>query len=274
MVKVKVYAKVNISLLINGVENGFHMLDSVVASASIADVISVQKSEKDSVITSSKIESIENKIYSLIGYLRSLYNIPCVSICVENNIPLGGGLGGSSADMAGVILGINELFTLNLSKQTLVDIANTTGSDTAFMLEGGCGKIINRSEVSDRFVMRSKKAVIATKGFCDTAKVFSLFDNSPQTLEYNDNSLLISALENGTSIDGLYKNVLTPCAMQINNAIREGLEVLGKGASMSGSGSSVFAFDVEKAKIEKLKELGFKVFDCEIGNFTSEVIKQ
>lgn len=274
MIKVKVYAKVNISLLINGVENGFHMLDSVVASASIADVVSVQKSESDSVKTSAKIQSIENKIFALINYMRSLYDIPCLSVEVENNIPLGGGLGGSSADMAGVILGINELFSLNLSKQSLTDIANTTGSDTAFMLEGGCGKIINRSEVTDRFIMQPKKAVIATKGFCDTAKVFALFDKSPQTLEYIDNSALISALKNGESIEGLYKNALTLSALEIAPSIAEGMEVLGKGASMSGSGSSIFAFDVSNEKIEKLKELGFKVFDCMIGNFSTEVIKQ
>ena len=51
MIKVRVFAKVNISLLVNGVDtDGYHMLDSVVASASIADVISVKKSERDEVM--------------------------------------------------------------------------------------------------------------------------------------------------------------------------------------------------------------------------------
>ena len=274
MIKVKVYAKVNISLLINGVENGFHMLDSVVASASIADVVSVQKSERDSVITSAKIESIENRIYSLISYMRALYSVPCLSVVVENNIPLGGGLGGSSADMAGVILAINELFSLNLSKQTLVDIANTTGSDTAFMLEGGCGKIINRCEVCDRFTMKPRPAIIATKGFCDTAKVFALFDASPQTLEYVDNSALICALKNGEDITGYNVNALAFAAKSINPAIEEGMEILGKGAGMSGSGSSVFAFCSDENKMKALESRGYKVLPCNIGDFRTEVIKE
>jgi 4-diphosphocytidyl-2C-methyl-D-erythritol kinase len=116
MIKVKVYAKVNISLLINGVNNGFHMLDSVVASASIADVVAVQKSEQDCVVTSAKIESIENKIYALIQYMRSLYGFPCLSVEVENNIPLGGGLGGSLGSLGG-----SAISDANCKEKWLID---------------------------------------------------------------------------------------------------------------------------------------------------------
>ena len=38
-VKIKSYAKVNLTLEITGVENGFHMLDSLVASIDLFDLI-------------------------------------------------------------------------------------------------------------------------------------------------------------------------------------------------------------------------------------------
>ena len=116
MIKVKVFAKVNLSLEINGIENGFHMLDSVVASADIVDVISLAKSETDKVEITPCYDSVKEKIYSLISFMRAKYEFECVNINIEKNIPLGGGLGGSSAPIAGVIRGIDQLFSLNLSR--------------------------------------------------------------------------------------------------------------------------------------------------------------
>jgi 4-diphosphocytidyl-2C-methyl-D-erythritol kinase len=142
------------------------------------------------------------------------------------------------------------------------------------MLEGGCGKIVNRSEVTDRFTMQPRPAVIAVKGFCDTKQVFAIYDDLPKTMEYKDNSALISALERGDDITGLNENALTVPSKTLNPAIAECMDILGVGASMSGSGSSVFAFDVDESKIQTLKERGFKVFPCFIGDFRTEVIKE
>lgn len=274
MIKVKVFAKVNLSLEINGIENGFHMLDSVVASADIVDAISLAKSETDKVEITPRHDSVKEKIYSLVSFMRAKYEFSSLSINIEKNIPLGGGLGGSSAPIAGVIRGIDQLFSLNLSKQEMVDIANNFGSDTAFMLYGGCGKIINRSSVCSEFEIQERNIVIATKGFCDTKEVFALFDNSPVTLQYINNEVLINALKNNESIDGLCVNRLIYSAIQINPAIEQGLKILGENASMSGSGSSVFAFAVTERAKDKLKESGFTVFDSKIGNYKTQVIKE
>ena len=274
MIKVKVFAKVNLSLLINGIENGFHMLDSVVASADIVDVISLVKSENDSIQITPKHDSVKDRICSLISFMREKYGFSALSINIEKNIPLGGGLGGSSAAIAGVIRGIDGLFELNLSKQEMIDIANEFGSDTAFMLYGGCGKIENRSSVCNEFEMQERSAVIATKGFCDTKQVFALYDNSPVTLQYINNEVLINALKNNESIDGLCINRLLYSAIQLNPAIAQGLKILGDNGSMSGSGSSIFAFNVDNNKKQQLKENGFTVFDCKIGNYKTQVIKE
>lgn len=275
MIKVRVFAKVNISLLVNGVDkDGYHMLDSVVASASIADVISVQKSERDEVVLSSNQSDIKNKILLLIRRMREEYGFPSVFVSVENNIPLGAGLGASSADMAGVIVAINELFSLNLSKEQRVAIADSTGCDTAFMLEGGCGKIINRSTVVDKFTMQERDAVIAVKGFSNTANVFKIYDGLPKTLQEFDNRAVIQALKNGESVTGIAVNDLTIASNTLNPNVFRAIDILGDGASMSGSGSSVFCFGASCEKVEKLKSEGFDVYSCKIGNFETTVIKE
>lgn len=275
MIKVRVFAKVNISLLVNGVDkDGYHMLDSVVASASIADVISVQKSERDEVVLSSNQSDIKNKILLLIRRMREEYGFSSVLVNVENNIPLGAGLGASSADMAGVIIALDELFNLHLSKEERVAIADSTGCDTAFMLEGGCGKIINRSTVVDKFTMQERDAVIVVKGFCNTANVFKIYDGLPKTLQEFDNSAVIQALKNGESVTGIATNDLTIASGTLNPNVFRALEIFGDGASMSGSGSSVFCFGTSCERVEKLKSEGFDVYPCKIGNFETTVIKE
>ncbi len=274
MIKVKVYAKVNISLLVNGIDKeGFHMLDSVVASANIADVVTVQKSEYDEVALSSNYHGIESKILALIIRMRKIYGFPHIKVNVENNIPLGAGLGASSADMAGVIVALDRLFKLKLSEDELVRIADSTGSDTAFMLKGGCGKIIERSSVTSRFCMKERNAVIAVKGFCNTADVFKLYDQLPKPLNEINNSAVITALENNESVEGIVVNDLTVAATMLNPEICRAIEIMG-GGCMSGSGSSVYCFDVNSDKIEMLKKEGFNVYQCKIGNFVTQVIKE
>ncbi len=272
MIKVKVYAKVNITLLINGMENGYHMLDSVVASADIADVISANESSKDSVNLSSGDTCLANKILRLIDAMRKDRSFPFVCINIENNIPLGGGLGGSSADLAGVIVALNVLFDLGYNEDELVKIADSVGSDTAFMLRGGCAKIVGRSTVTDRFVMKERECVIAIKGFCDTAKVFAIYDAQPSKCKC-DNASVISALKDGVDHGVCEPNDLLPASEKINPDVRVALDILGKGASMSGSGSSVFLFDTDPHKIHRLRSLGYNVFVTRIGNFCTDVIK-
>lgn len=247
------------------------MLDSVVASADIADVISVQKSERDEVVMSKENESIKAKILALVAKMRTEFDFAPVSISIENNIPLGAGMGGSAADMSGVIIGIDELFSLNMGRAKRIAYADSVGCDTAFMLEGGCGRIVGRSSVVDRFVCVEREVTVAVQGFCNTANVFALYDKAPIKADY-DNIALIRMLENG-QFDESAPNVLTPYSAQLNPKISEAMEILGEGARMSGSGSSVFCFGQNARKAEKLKSLGYQVFNCRIGNFCSEVIK-
>ncbi len=249
------------------------MLDSVVASANIADVISVCKSERDEVLMSAYNQSTANKILKLLFNIRKEFDFPFVRVNVENNIPLGAGLGASSADMAGVIIAVDELFSLNMGVKKRIKFADSTGCDTAFMLEGGCGRIINRSTVVDRFCMNERNAVIVVKGFCNTADVFRIYDTLPQNLREYDNSVIINALRQGEDIEGITTNVLTIASATINPNVLHAIEILGEGAMMSGSGSSVFALKYAKNQIDMLRKEGYSVFECKIGNFATQVIK-
>ena len=62
------------------------------------------------------------------------YNTTGVDIVLKKNIPLAGGLGGSSADIAAVLIGMKRLFRIDADIKKL---ASKLGSDVVYMLNGG-----------------------------------------------------------------------------------------------------------------------------------------
>ncbi len=57
-----------------------------------------------------------------------------VNAIITKRIPPGGGLGGGSSDAAGMFFGLNQLFELNLSRDTLDQLATSLGSDIPFLI--------------------------------------------------------------------------------------------------------------------------------------------
>lgn len=108
---VKINAKINLSLNVVGKEDGYHILGSVAASVDIADVITVYESKfaRCQVFQSRYRRGKIQRVCR--GYVpdKKIFPPP-VGVVVENNIPAGTGLGGSSADCAGVILAIKKAF--------------------------------------------------------------------------------------------------------------------------------------------------------------------
>lgn len=55
---------------------------------------------------------------------------------LEKNLPVGGGLGGGSSDAATVLLALNRLWDLRLSRAELLHLAPKLGADVAFFIYG------------------------------------------------------------------------------------------------------------------------------------------
>lgn len=56
------------------------------------------------------------------------------SITIDKHIPVGGGLGGGSADAAAVLRALNAMSPTPLSRERLLELAGTLGADVPFML--------------------------------------------------------------------------------------------------------------------------------------------
>ena len=81
----------------------------------------------------------------------------CSSDLIEKSIPVGAGLGGGSADAAAVIVGLNKLLDLKLSKSQLIEVGHGIGSDVPFCIEA----VLNENKESSC----DSNSFAADKGF-------------------------------------------------------------------------------------------------------------
>src|SRR4029453_2573693 len=60
-----------------------------------------------------------------------------VTIEIQKRIPQGAGLGGGSSDAASVLLALNRLWRVRMSRRDLVAMGATLGADVPFFIGGG-----------------------------------------------------------------------------------------------------------------------------------------
>ncbi len=163
--KIKSYAKINLTLDIVGEANGYHLLDSFVASLDLYDLVVVRK-RKDKLISvtmrgmgSEGISPEENNAAKAGEAFVERFGTSGANIAVYKNIPLGAGLGGSSADAAGVLNGMAKLYGISDS-EALGALADRLGSDTRYMLKGGFCRMQGRGEKLFPLPAKGKKTVL------------------------------------------------------------------------------------------------------------------
>ena len=151
-VKVKSYAKINLTLEISGVQNGYHLLDSLVASVDLYDLVVLKKrTDRFSSIVmrgmgSECIPVEKNNAWKAAERFSEVFQTNGVEITVYKNIPMGAGLGGSSADVSGVLNGMAKLYGVT-DREALKGLADELGSDTGYMLTGGFARMQGRGEI-------------------------------------------------------------------------------------------------------------------------------
>lgn len=143
----RVPAKVNLQLAVGPREaDGYHNLVSVFQAISIYDDVTISKSAPGSGIT---IEITGDHTHGVPGNSTNLavkaaqliadeYDFAVdIHIAVNKSIPVAGGMAGGSADAAAVIVGLNELFDLEMSREEMLEFGSKLGSDVPFMITGG-----------------------------------------------------------------------------------------------------------------------------------------
>lgn len=251
--KVKVYAKINFTLDVGGLDNGYHKIKSLVSSIDLYDEITVTKRQDRRITLKNvgidpKCTVVDNNAYKTAKMFKEKYNTLGVDIVINKKIPVASGLGGSSADVAGVLKAMDVIFP---GEHDLVEIANAIGSDCAYMLDGGYAVIGGRGDEIKPLYANTKFYLIimtADSGL-SSREAYKEFDR--QEIVYPP--VTEKAVENlvgdkkGEFIK-LIRNDLYPASSEKVPEIKQNLEILSSVAPsvMSGSGSSVFAVFLDK----------------------------
>ena len=142
------YAKINVGLrILRKRDDGYHDLETIFYPVKLHDVINIeiQRSDNDhnSVILKSDKPFIplskDNLCYKAVEHFFTEFRIKecyTISLIINKNIPVGGGLGGGSSNAAAIIRFLIEFMKIDISssREKILNLALSIGSDVPFFL--------------------------------------------------------------------------------------------------------------------------------------------
>ena len=271
------YAKVNLTLEILGKRpDGYHDLRSVIAPISLVDTVTLYSAASGEIGLSINTESWIrpdrlgpgelNLAVRVARLMQRRYNVKQgVFIKIQKRIPIGGGMGGGSADAAAVIRGLNLLWRLNLDLDEMCAFGADIGSDIPALVIGGFVLAEGRGErVQAMFEQESAASieplwmVVANPGImCSTADIFNRWRADltipPKILHnvcFHIKKADVHAIAEHLYND-LEKIVFAMCP-EVNETARLLKEAGCLGVLLSGSGASVFGVVLNEAHGESV----------------------
>ena len=259
-VTVRVPAKVNLQLSVGPrEEDGYHNLVSVFQAISIYDDVTITKTHAGSGITISIIgdhthgvpADATNLAVKAAHLIEKEYDFEIdAHIEVKKSIPVAGGMAGGSADAAAVIVGLDALYTLMMTRDEMFELGSQLGSDVPFMISGGTaigqghGDQLTAalSRGTYHWVIALSSVGLSTPAVyaeCDRLRAGSTI-SAPQINDQLMQSLLAS---NSKAVGRALHNDLQPGACSLRPALTlvlgVGEEYGALGAIVSGSGPTV-----------------------------------
>ena len=153
-------AKLNLFLHVTGQrDDGYHTLQTVFQLLDWGDRLVFEDSEDSGVILTPAIDKVANEDNLIIRAANSLdpSKVRGVTISLDKQIPMGGGLGGGSSNAAMTLLALNALWELGKDVDELAAIGETLGADVPVFVRGqsawaeGIGESITALELPTRW---------------------------------------------------------------------------------------------------------------------------
>lgn len=239
-------AKLNLYLDITGRrEDGYHLLETVMQSISLADVVTVVSCPGEGITLTCSREDIptdsRNTAYRAAElFMQSAGKNGAVLLDIEKHIPSGAGMGGGSADAAAVLRGLNKIYGEPLSEQQLLDIAVQVGADVPFCLVGGtklCRSI--GEQMSDFPAAKGIFLVVKPDFSCPTGEAYRKYDSSP-VAPHGGLERFRAAMpkDYAPEMYNVFQQLYAD--ERIENICSRLTELGAHGAMLTGSGSAVF----------------------------------
>lgn len=280
-------AKINLNLKITGRrDDGYHLLDSVVIFAALADRVMISEADQDSVSVTGSISELIDDGNTSLHKARDTFRKKTgwqnsIQIALEKHIPVAAGLGGGSADAAAVLRGLEILYSHSHDSNTcqivtetdLMEMALDIGADVPVLMQSWKNKAVRMQGIGEKLLpmpfTKEPGILLVNPGVeLSTAKVFDVMR------EHQDADMLVPTIPSITpsrmpignhnckdmdlATQIAHGNDMTQAAISLAPIIETTLRMLdqcvdennGYGAAMSGSGATCFALfpTIEDAK--------------------------
>ncbi|MDY6122419.1 MAG: 4-(cytidine 5'-diphospho)-2-C-methyl-D-erythritol kinase [Porphyromonas sp.] len=133
-------AKLNLGLAVTSRRSdGYHTLETVFVPLPLHDVLEVEPTEReyDTLYITSHgyvAEPTNNLVMRAIEAMRTIRELPPLTVALEKHIPAMAGLGGGSADAAFMLRLLNDRFHLKVEPEEMERLALSLGADCPFFL--------------------------------------------------------------------------------------------------------------------------------------------
>lgn len=258
-ISLKALAKINLGLdVVRRREDGYHEVRMIMQTIQLYDRLDIKRTQEPGIQIQTNLSFLpvneNNLIYKAAKLLMDEFSITDgVSVKLDKRIPVAAGMAGGSTDAAAMLIGVNRLFSLGLTKRQLMERSVQIGADVPYCIMRGtalaegigealsplppmvkCPVLIAKPSisVSTKFVYQNLKLDDTTihpdiDRLIDDIKAKNLHDIAA----HMGNVLETVTIPNYPVIDEIKKHMLS------NGAV---------GAMMSGSGPTVFGlFDDE-----------------------------
>lgn len=258
-ISLKALAKINLGLdVVRRREDGYHEVRMIMQTIQLYDRLDIKRTQEPGIQIQTNLSFLpvneNNLIYKAAKLLMDEFSITDgVSVKLDKRIPVAAGMAGGSTDAAAMLIGVNRLFSLGLTKRQLMERGVQIGADVPYCIMRGtalaegigealsplppmvkCPVLIAKPSisVSTKFVYQNLKLDDTTihpdiDRLIDDIKAKNLHDIAA----HMGNVLETVTIPNYPVIDEIKKHMLS------NGAL---------GAMMSGSGPTVFGlFDDE-----------------------------
>ena len=254
-IRVRAHAKINLYLNVVGKrEDGYHNLETVFHSIGLHDDVILRKQRTQGITVHCEHPAVpcdsRNLAYQAAQLLSdAVGGIGGIAIDIHKRIPVAAGLAGGSTNAAAVLHGVNELFGLGLTQETLMHFGAQLGADVPFCLHGGAafGQGIG-DQLTRLPALSDLPLLLLNPGIeVSTAAIFKKL-NFRLTKPEKDSIIIRTYIEKGDTLsiaENLYNLLEVPVFSEHPEIVALKTELSTQsgccGALMSGSGATLFA---------------------------------
>ena len=258
------YAKINLTLeVLANRADSYHEISTILQTISLADTLTFEPSANlDFRCDVSSLKTPDNLVLKAARLLQETTGSNKGAIInLTKRIPIAAGLGSGSTDAAATLVGLNQLWELNLSLERLVELASKLGSDVAFFLYGGTALAKGRGEeiaplppAPEHWLVLLQPAIEPVHS--KTAQLYSRLNPSHYTSGQHTQKLFTHLNHGGNVDDSFLFNVFEQVAFNFFSKLSESRASLLKAGARSihlaGSGPALFTLAPDKSRGEAI----------------------